>query len=91
MSDNRVFSVRIRFMDDGTEQDVLITDSYSPDELPEGYGDDDIFFFGMREGNIRRAIETGEPCENEWFIVKLYENDEWGSPYDYAQNAKVGE
>ena len=90
MAENKVFYVRIKFLDDGMEQDVMITDSNSPDELPEGYADEDIFFLGMRESNIRRAVETGEPCENEWVIVKLYENDEWGEPRDYAQSIKVG-
>ena len=74
---SNIISARVRFIDDGMEQDVLISDACSPDDLPAGYADEDIFFYGMPEGSIRKAFETGEACENEWTIVKIYADDDW--------------
>ena len=41
------------------------------DDVPEGYDDDDIFFFGMNEADIVRAIDEGENF-NEDFVITSY-------------------
>ena len=69
---NNVFSVRIKWINDNSELDVLIFESHGIDDLPEGYDDDDIFFYGMGENAIKQALASGEPCENEWVIIEFY-------------------
>jgi len=70
---SKIFSVRIRWLDDKSELDVYIAESHGIEDLPDGFTDDMIFFFGMSENNILRVIASGEPCENEWVITELYE------------------
>jgi len=69
---SKVFSVRIQWLDDKSESDVYIAESHGIGDLPDGFIDDNIFFYGMSENNILRAIASGEPCENEWVITELY-------------------
>jgi len=69
---SKVFSVRIKWLDDQSESDVYIAESHGIEDLPDGFADDNIFFYGMSENNILRAITSGEPCENEWVIAELY-------------------
>jgi hypothetical protein len=68
----KIFSVTIQFKGDSPE-DVLIYEFDGYDNLPDGYNDDDIFFYGMSENNILEAIDSGELCENEWAILELHE------------------
>ena len=68
-----LFSVRIRWVDDSSEFDVLIAESDGVGDIPDGYTDEDIFFYGMSESAIQQALTSGEPCENEWVIIKFYE------------------
>jgi len=70
---SKVFSVRIKWLDDKSESNVYIAESHGIGDLPNGFTDDNIFFYGMSESSIRRAIESGEPCENEWVIIEFYE------------------
>jgi len=66
----KLFSVGIKWLDNGTEYDVLI---YEFDCHPNGYTDEDIFFYGMGETCIKAAIVSQEPCEGEWIITELYD------------------
>jgi hypothetical protein len=68
-----LFSVRIKWLDNASELDVLIAESDGVDDLPEGYIEENIFFYGMSKNAIERAIANGEPCENGWLIVEFYE------------------
>ena len=68
-----LFSVRIKWLDTASEVDVLIAESDGVEDIPDGYTDENIFFYGMSESAIQRAIASGEPCENEWVIVHFYE------------------
>jgi hypothetical protein len=72
---NNLFPVRIKWLDDASELDVLIAESDGIDDLPEGYEDEDIFFFGMSENAIKQALASGEPCENEWVIIEFFGTD----------------
>ena len=69
---HKLFSIRIKWLDDASELDVLVAESNSINDLPEGYTDEDIFFYGMSETAIQRAMVSGEPCENEWLITRFY-------------------
>jgi len=69
---SKVFSVRIKWLDNQSESDVYIAESHGIGDFPDGFTDDNIFFFGMSESSIRQAIASGEPCENEWVITELY-------------------
>jgi len=69
---SKVFSVRIQWLDNKSESDVYIANSHGIKDLPDGFTDDNIFFFGMSESSILRAIASGEPCENEWVVTKIY-------------------
>ena len=66
---SKLYSVTIRWLDDDTEQDVLIAESHGIGDLPESYCDDDIFFYGMRKENIINNMERAAPCENQWTII----------------------
>ena len=70
-----ICSVRIRWADEAGDDghDVLIAGHCSPDDLPEGYCDDDIFFYGMEERSVRSAQKSGELCENEWQITEIHD------------------
>lgn len=58
--------VRIRFVDDGTEQTVFIRQSHDM-----GDDDDSIFFYGMSRQSIVDAAKSGEVIENEWVITEV--------------------
>lgn len=58
--------VRIRFVDDGTEQTVFIRQSHDT-----GDDDDGIFFYGMSRQSIVDAAKSGEVIENEWVITEV--------------------
>ena len=70
---SNVFSVEIKFVDGIGRWYCYIAESESPEDLPEGFVDEDIFFYGMSESDIHEAIESGKPCEDEWVITKFNE------------------
>ena len=69
----KLFSVKIKWKDDNTEYDVLIFEFHGINDLPDGYTDDDIFFYGLHEQTIKHSLETGEFIEQKWKIVELHE------------------
>ena len=69
---SKVFPVRIQWLDNKSELDVYIAESHGIGDLPDGFTDENIFFYGMSENSILRAVASGEPCENEWVITELY-------------------
>jgi len=66
-----VYSAKIRYTDDGTEMDVLISEFNDTENLPDGLTDENIFFYGMSYENAKRALLAKELCEGEWFILAL--------------------
>jgi hypothetical protein len=70
---SKLFSVRIKWLDNGSEFDVLIAESHGVEDIPAGFTDENIFFYGMSETAVRQAVESGEPCENEWVIIEFYD------------------
>lgn len=46
---------------------ALITDS---DSAPDGYADEEIFFYGLSEQELKEAIASGEPIDD--FVVTDY-------------------
>lgn len=63
---------RIKWIDDGTEEDVLI---YEYDCEPEDEGtefDNNIFFYGMSRSECYKAMVNKEVCEGEWRIIEIY-------------------
>jgi|GEM_PF-3331165 len=83
-SDDEVclYSVSIRWIDDPDSPNcsVLIA-KYDGFDPPPGYKEEDIFFFGMDEIDIKRAIESQEPCEGEWIIINLDGIVNWDGIY----------
>jgi len=69
---SKIFSVTIRWLDDDTEQIVLIAELHGIGDLPEDYCDDDIFFYGMSKETIINSMEKAEPCENQWIILAYH-------------------
>jgi hypothetical protein len=65
----KVFRIWGNFTDDGSSIDSLVAEF---DSVPNGYSDEDIFFYGLSEENIKEAIRTKEPVCNE-FIITSYE------------------
>jgi hypothetical protein len=66
-----VYTARIRFVDDGTERNVSISDLLGEENLPYGYFDEDIFFYGLSQEQAKKALLSQEPCEGEWVILEL--------------------
>ena len=46
---------------------ALITDY---DSTPDGYADEEIFFYGLSEQELKEAIASGEPIDD--FVVTSY-------------------
>jgi len=66
-----VYSAKIKFIEDGSVLDVLISEVNDIENLPNGLIDKDIFFYGMSHEQARRALLTQELCEGEWIIIAL--------------------
>lgn len=58
---------KIRFVDDGTEQDVIIK---ANNEVIEAE-DDLIFFYGLSLEQLQNACKTQEVLEGEWTVVSI--------------------
>jgi len=70
----KLFSVNVQWGDDtGDTIHTLIAECNSWHNLPIGYSDEQIFFYGMNENNVRNAVASGELYEDEWRILELYE------------------
>ena len=66
-----VYTARIKFVDDGSERNVSISDLNGEENLPDGYTDEDIFFYGLSQEQAKKALLSQEPCEGEWLILEL--------------------
>ena len=65
-----VFAISGYWADDKSPiTEVLVTDY---DDIPVGYDDDEIFYFGLSEESIERAIATKEPVDNEFVITDFW-------------------
>lgn len=64
-----LFSIDGYFIDDQTEFSGYLVTEY--DDTPQGMDDDNIFFYGLSEQDIKDAIETKEPVAGE-FIITSY-------------------
>jgi hypothetical protein len=71
MSDNtRFFAIQGYWKDDKTEiNGYIVTDT---DEQFEGVEDEGIFHYGIKEEDLKKAVEAGEDSEYE-FVVESYE------------------
>ena len=65
-----VFTVYGYWKDDGSSIDGLLITDYSC--VPDGYTEDDIFFFGLSEDDIKLEIELGEETGGD-FVITRYE------------------
>ncbi len=66
----KVFNIQGYFTDDKSPIDSLVAEF---DDVPNGYSEEDIFFFGLSEENIKEAIRTKEPVCNEFVITNYKE------------------
>lgn len=65
-----LYDVSIQFKDSpAIIYDYLISSTDGADDLPEGYRDDDIFYYGLDENNIVGAVKSGEFIDNEFKIT----------------------
>lgn len=56
----------VRFVDDGSELDVIIKSYDSVDD-----NDDDIFYYGLSRLDLLDAYERGEAIEGEWEVISI--------------------
>ena len=63
---------RIRWIDDGSEYDVIIR----ADDTVDPETDDRIFFYGLSRERLLDFCRDGTVCENEWQVVSV------GNTYD---------
>ena len=61
-------SVTIKWLDDESTMDVLISDC---DDICEEC-DDHIFYYGIDEQTMKRIVAGGEACEDEWTIIEYH-------------------
>lgn len=66
-----VYSATIKFVDDDTEIDVLISEFHDTENLPDGLTDENIFFYGLSYEEAKKALISNEVCEGEWIIIAL--------------------
>lgn len=66
----KVFNIQGYFTDDRSPIDSLVAEF---DDVPKGYSEEDIFFFGLSEENIKDAIRTKEAVCNEFVITDYQE------------------
>ena len=59
---------KIRFVDDGTEQDVIIKANNEVVEVE----DDLIFFYGLSLEQLQNACKTQKVLEGEWTVVSIH-------------------
>ena len=65
-----VFAISGYWVEDKSPiQEVLVTDYH---DIPPGYGDDEIFHFGLSEVAIEHVIATKEPVDNEFVITDFW-------------------
>ena len=70
-----IYSISGYWKDDGVHFEgykVSDTNDSTPEVLPEGISDDDLFFYGLSEQDIKDAIELGKDS-NEDFVITSYE------------------
>lgn len=68
-----VFSIDGYFKDDKSEFSGFLISEFS--NTPKGYSDEDIFFYGLGESELRDAVEQGEDTTHE-FVVTSFEKVE---------------
>jgi hypothetical protein len=65
----KIFEISGFFVDDNTEFEGYLAAEFN--EVPEGWKDDDFFFFGLSESEIQESIESGQPIWND-FVITAY-------------------
>ena len=63
----KIFRIKGYWVDDKRSIDGYLIAEYN--DIPKNYSDDEIFFYGLSEQDIKEAIKTGDPVENEWVIT----------------------
>ena len=63
-----VFSITGYFADDEYPIEAALITDY--DSTPDGYADEEIFFYGLSEQELKEAIASGEPIDD--FVVTNY-------------------
>lgn len=63
----KVFNISGHFTIDEPFYDYKVAEF---DNTPANYSDDDIFFYGLSEDQIKEAIKTKEPIDD--FIIESY-------------------
>lgn len=62
---------RIRWCDDLTEYDVLISSANDDPDNPDE-NDNDIFYYGMSRDDLLNAMDNGTVVDDEWAVVAVY-------------------
>lgn len=72
-SNDNLFTINGYYKDSKEEfNDYLVTsNNFEDDGAPEGYNDDDIFFYDITKEDIEKAIKDGENSEYE-FVITSY-------------------
>ena len=63
-----VFSITGYFADDEDPIEAALITDY--DSTPDGYADEEIFFYGLSEQELKEAVTSGEPVDD--FVVTGY-------------------
>jgi len=65
-----LYDISIQWKDDGSFCDnFLVSSGHGVTDLPNGYSEEDIFYYGLEENKIIEAIDTREWINDEWRIT----------------------
>lgn len=66
----KIFAISGYFVDDLTEfEDYLVTEFH---DIPDGWNDEDFFFHGVSEEDLKGCVESREPVGGEFVITYYY-------------------
>jgi len=65
-----IYVIEGYWKDDKSEFEGLVTDF---DCTPEGFDDDDLFFYGLNKSDIEEAIELKNDTAHDFVITNYYD------------------
>lgn len=62
----KIFAVSGYFIDLTEFEDYLVTEFH---DIPDGWNDEDFFFHGVSEEDLKRCVESREPVANLFVLT----------------------
>lgn len=75
-----IYEVTIQYKDEDSPIGVLMTNAGSPDDLPQGYSDEDIYFYGIELDALKRMAANSEKSYEDWEVLDAELKEEFSDP-----------